>query len=38
MNSPWNNRRPSARPPRATPLAPAGGRGEGAGPVRGNDE
>ena len=36
MNNPWNNRRPSARPPRATPLpraeAPtAGGRG-------GNDE
>jgi len=36
VNNPWNNRRPSARPPRATPLpraeAPtAGGRG-------GNDE
>ncbi len=40
MNNPWNNRRPSARPPRATPLprpeAPAtGGGGGGRG---GNDE
>lgn len=38
MNSPWNNRRPSARPPRATPLPPSGARGDGSGPVRGNDE
>jgi TrmH RNA methyltransferase len=38
VNSPWNNRRPSARPPRATPLPPSGARGDGSGPVRGNDE
>ena len=40
MNNPWNNRRPSARPPRATPLPRAevpatGGGGGGRG---GNDE
>lgn len=33
MSNPWNNRRPSARPPRATPLpradAPAAGRNTG---------
>ncbi len=39
MNNPWNNRRPSVRPPRATPPAPVAGRGEGGdGPVRGSDE
>lgn len=43
MNDPWKNaRRPSARPPRATPLPPrdAGGQGGGHGapPGRGNDE
>ena len=37
MNNPWNNRRPSARPPRAIPQAPAAGR-EAGGPVRGHDE
>lgn len=47
MNNPWNNRRPSARPPRATPAprlpaslqptdAPGGGSGGGSG--RGGDE
>ena len=39
MNNPWNSRRPSARPPRATPSVQPAGRGEGGeGPVRGNDE
>ncbi|MCD9086136.1 TrmH family RNA methyltransferase [Stenotrophomonas sp. SY1] len=42
MSNPWNNRRPSARPPRATPLPanPREGAGTGAGgpPVRGSDE
>ncbi len=39
MNNPWNSRRPSVRPPRATPPAHSAGRGEGGeGPVRGNDE
>ena len=41
MNNPWNNRRPSARPPRATPLprpeVPATGGGGGGG-RGGNDE
>lgn len=39
MSNPWNNRRPSARPPRATPL-PAAPRATGGGgpPVRGSDE
>jgi len=37
VNNPWNNRRPSARPPRATPLPPTAGR-EAGGPVRGHDE
>ncbi len=39
MNNPWNNRRPSARPPRATPVtrpvAPAAATGGGG---RGGDE
>ncbi|MDV3469408.1 TrmH family RNA methyltransferase [Stenotrophomonas sp. C3(2023)] len=39
MNNPWNNRRPSARPPRATPVtrpaAPAAAPGGGG---RGGDE
>ncbi|WP_282295479.1 TrmH family RNA methyltransferase [Stenotrophomonas sp. PS02289] len=43
MNDPWKNaRRPSARPPRATPLPPREGSGQGGGhgtpPGRGNDE
>ncbi len=43
MNDPWKNaRRPSARPPRATPLPPREGGGHGGGhgtpPGRGNDE
>lgn len=39
MNNPWNSRRPSVRPPRATPPVQPAGRGEGGeGPVRGNDE
>ena len=39
MNNPWSNRRPSVRPPRATPPVHSAGRGEGGdGPVRGNDE
>ncbi len=43
MNDPWKNaRRPSARPPRATPLPPreSGGQGGGHGtpPGRGSDE
>ncbi len=43
MNDPWKNaRRPSARPPRATPLPPREGGGQGGGhgtpPGRGNDE
>ncbi|WP_269791994.1 TrmH family RNA methyltransferase [Stenotrophomonas sp. Iso1] len=40
MSNPWNNRRPSVRPPRATPM-PAGTRdnaGAGGPPVRGSDE
>ncbi len=43
MSDPWKNaRRPSARPPRATPLPPREGGGHGGGqgtpPGRGNDE
>ena len=41
MNNPWNNRRPSARPPRATPLPRPEGQGSGGGAGaggRGNDE
>lgn len=38
MSNPWNNLRPSARPPRATPLPPAASREGGGPPVRGNDE
>jgi len=43
VNDPWKNaRRPSARPPRATPLPPREGSGQGGGhgtpPGRGNDE
>ncbi|WP_282270184.1 TrmH family RNA methyltransferase [Stenotrophomonas sp. PS02298] len=38
MSNPWNNRRPSSRPPRATPAAPLAAReGDGV-PVRGGDE
>jgi len=38
VSNPWNNRRPSSRPPRATPAAPAATReGDGV-PVRGGDE
>ncbi|WP_296247069.1 TrmH family RNA methyltransferase [uncultured Stenotrophomonas sp.] len=38
MSNPWNNRRPSSRPPRATPAAPSAAReGDGV-PVRGGDE
>ncbi len=39
MSNPWNNRRPSARPPRATPLPATPREGTGGGPpVRGSDE
>ncbi|WP_442683706.1 TrmH family RNA methyltransferase [Stenotrophomonas sp. JC08] len=39
MSNPWNNRRPSVRPPRATPPAPAAERSGGGGPpIRGSDE
>lgn len=46
MNNPWNNRRPSARPPRATPLPraevpaaePGAGGGGGGGGGRSNNE
>lgn len=43
MNNPWNNRRPSARPPRATPAprpVHGGGGGDGgpSGPGRSGDE
>ena len=43
MSNPWNSaRRPSARPPRATPLPPrsgeGAGQGSGSGGGRGNDE
>ncbi len=40
MSNPWNNRRPSSRPPRATPLpaGPRDGAGAGGPPVRGSDE
>lgn len=39
MSNPWNNRRPSVRPPRATPAAPAAERSGGGGPpIRGCDE
>ncbi|WP_303747232.1 TrmH family RNA methyltransferase [Stenotrophomonas pigmentata] len=39
MSNPWNNRRPSSRPPRATPAAPSAAREGGDGvPVRGGDE
>ena len=40
MSNPWNNRRPSSRPPRATPIpaAPREGAGAGGPPVRGSDE
>ena len=37
MNNPWNNRRPSARPPRATPLPREAAATPPAGPG-GNDE
>lgn len=38
MSNPWNNRRPSSRPPRAIPAAPSAAReGDGV-PVRGGDE
>lgn len=40
MSNPWNNRRPSVRPPRATPLpaSPRDTTGSGGPPVRGSDE
>ncbi|MGB3394255.1 MAG: TrmH family RNA methyltransferase [Stenotrophomonas sp.] len=39
MNNPWNNRRPSARPPRATPQASSDGPPATANvPLRGSDE
>jgi len=39
VNNPWNNRRPSARPPRATPSAAPGAPTTAAGvPLRGSDE
>ncbi|KRG45031.1 rRNA methyltransferase [Stenotrophomonas pictorum JCM 9942] len=38
MSNPWNNRRPSVRPPRAIPPAPSREGGAGGPPIRGNDE
>ncbi len=39
MSNPWNNLRPSSRPPRATPLPAARARDSGGGPpIRGADE
>jgi TrmH RNA methyltransferase len=39
VSNPWNNRRPSVRPPRAIPQAPAAPRDTAGGPpIRGNDE
>lgn len=38
MSNPWNNRRPSSRPPRATPAVPSAARDGDGVPVRGGDE
>lgn len=39
MSNPWNNRRPSVRPPRATPSPSIAPRDGGGGPpIRGSDE